>query len=100
MTVFARWWPFRRAGRYALYNVAWDSREILLALHRKVDGLMANLDDIKNNQAKEKALIEKLLGLVTAVPAGTFTPEQQAEIDGIVADQQATLAEDTTAPQG
>lgn len=54
------------------------------------------LDDIKAGQAKERALIEKLLALVTSVPTGTFTPEQQAEINAIVADQTATLAEDTT----
>lgn len=58
--------------------------------------IMAGLDDIKANQTKERALVEKLLGLVTAVPAGTFTPEQQATIDAIVADQTATLGEDPT----
>lgn len=58
------------------------------------------LDDIRDNQAKEKALIEKLLGMLAALPAGTLTAEQQAEIDAIVADQKATLAEDTTAQQG
>lgn len=61
--------------------------------------IMAGLDDIKTNQAAEKALIEKL-GFVKGVPAGTFTADQQAEIDQIVADQQATLAEDTTSTPG
>lgn len=55
---------------------------------------MSGLDDIKANQAKERTLVEKLLGLIQGTPAGTFTPAQQAEIDAIVADQQATLAED------
>lgn len=54
------------------------------------------LDDIKDNQAKEKALIEKLLGIIASAQPGSFTPEQQAEINAIVASQQATLAEDTT----
>ena len=54
------------------------------------------LDDIRDNQAKEKALIEKLLGIIASAQPGAFTPEQQAEIDAIVADQKATLAEDTT----
>lgn len=63
---------------------------------------MDGLDDIKANQTKERALVEKLLGLIQSAPAGTFTADQQAEIDAIVADQQATLAEDPTpaAPSG
>lgn len=69
---------------------------LLARLHKGQVRIMAGLDDIKTNQAAEKALIEKLLGFVKGVPAGTFTPEQQAEIDAIVADQAATLAEDTT----
>lgn len=76
---------------------------IVYSLAHLIEGqahIMAGLDDIKDNQAKLKALIEKLLGLVKGAPAGTFTTEQQAEIDQIVADQQATLAEDTTATPG
>lgn len=57
---------------------------------------MASLDDLKAGQAAERTLVEKLLALVQGAPAGTFTPEQQAEIDAIAADQAATLAEDTT----
>lgn len=58
--------------------------------------IMSSLDDIKANQTKERALVEKLIGLIQAAPAGTFTPDQQAEIDQIVADQTATLGEDPT----
>lgn len=91
MSLFSRWQAWR-AQPVIVHQLARIERQGLQ--------IMAGLDDIKNNQAKEKALIEKLLGLVQAVPAGTFTPEQQAEIDAIVADQESTLAEDTTAPQG
>ena len=59
---------------------------------------MSGLDDIKANQTKERALVERLIALVQSAPAGTFTADQQAEIDAIVADQQATLAEDPAPP--
>ena len=89
MSTLSAWWQAFRARPTIVHSLA--------RIEGKVDGLMAGLDDIRDNQAKEKALIEKLLGLVKSVPAGTFTADQQAEIDAIVADQAATLAEDTTA---
>lgn len=87
MNFLHRWFGYRACSTVA------DS---LARIEGTVDHMDNTLDDIKNNQAKERALIEKLLSLITSAPAGTFTPEQQSEIDGIVADQAATLAEDTT----
>lgn len=69
----------------------------LAQIEKGQQNIMASLDDIKANQSKERALIEKLLGLIAGAAPGTFTPDQQAEIDAIVADQTATLAEDPTA---
>lgn len=66
----------------------------LHTLHRKVDTLMATLNDVKANEEKLHALVDKLLALVQAAQPGTFTPEQQAELDAIAADQAAVLAED------
>jgi len=74
-----------------------DLLDISIQLSRIEEGqvrIMSGLDDIKANQTKERALVEKLLGMIQSAPAGTFTPEQQAEIDAIVADQTATLGED------
>lgn len=87
MNVLHRWFGCRACSTVA------DSLARIEGTVRHMDN---TLDDIKNNQAKLRALIEKLLGLLTSVPAGTFTAEQQAEINAIVADQQTTLAEDTT----
>ncbi len=89
MTFLSRWFGWRAPETIS------DS---LARIEQGQAQIMANLDDLKAGQAKERALIEKLLGLLKAVPAGTFTPDQQAEIDGIFADQAATLAEDTTTP--
>ena len=56
--------------------------------------LMAKLDDIRDNQTKLHALVDRLIALINSIPPGTLTPEQDAEIDAIAADQAATLAED------
>lgn len=68
----------------------------LARIEDKADVIMSSLDDIKANQTKERALVEKLLGLIQAATVGTFNPDQHAEIDAIVADQTATLGEDPT----
>lgn len=86
------WWSHRGAWRDVLQVMSLQ----LARIEDKEVEIMSGLDDIKSNQTKERALVEKLIGLVTAVPAGTFTPDQQAEIDAIVADQTATLGEDPT----
>ena len=86
--IFRRWCGWR--ARPAI-------SEQLARIEERLTTMANTLDDIKDNQAKEKALIEKLLGIIASAPAGSFPPEAQAEIDAIVADQKATLAEDTTA---
>jgi len=89
MNLFTRWCSTR-----ALDAIA----QSLSRIEQQGKAIMSGLDDIKANQTKERALVERLIALVQSAPAGTFTADQQAEIDAIVADQQATLAEDPAPP--
>lgn len=56
------------------------------------------LDDIKADVIALGGLVARLLAVVGSVPAGTFTAEQQAEINDIDATAKAALATDPNPP--
>ena len=94
-------WLFRRAGRYALYDVVWDIRESILKLHRKLDVLMTSesdlqgdLDAIKTSvaavSAKISAQSDTIASLQAQIAAGT--PVSQAQLDALKTEADGIVA--------
>ena len=83
-------WLGARAHRATFVNI--------LRILKGQEQIMASLDDIKDDVTKLGALVGRLLAVIGSAPAGTFTPDQQAEIDAIDAAAKATLATDPTPP--
>jgi uncharacterized coiled-coil protein SlyX len=90
---------------YALYNLLWQTRQDVLALHRKVDSLMSDVATVKQLvkdlgtetdnlaarlDAKQAAQDAAIQALKDQIAAGG--PVTQADIDGLAVDLTAEVS--------